>query len=151
MQKLLFSTEYEYSTDYKQGEIMRQDPAAGTAVEVGSKVIKLVISNGPKTAIMPSDIVGKPQADAEAQLKALGIQYVLFPMVNDGSFIEGTVAKCDTAGGTVVNVGKDTVTLSIANAPISPPSSSQPPVPDSSSTPTPPVTDPLPPQDNPQE
>ena len=107
-----FLTEHEFSNDYKAGEVMRQSHPQGTQVAVGT-VITLTVSDGPETAVMP-EVLGRPQADVEADLKALKIKYALYPLVNDGSYVAGTVARSDTDKGTVVEIGKTTVTLYIA-------------------------------------
>lgn len=118
-----FLTEHEFSDDYAAGEIIRQSHAQGTQVAVGT-VITLTVSDGPETAVMPT-VLGRPQADVEAELKALKIKYALYPLVNDGTYVAGTVARCDTDAGTVVELGKTTVTLYIAGeAPQQPTSSS---------------------------
>ena len=118
-----FLTEHEFSNDYKAGEIMRQSHAQGTQVAVGT-VITLTVSDGPETAVMPK-VLGRPQADVEKDLQALKIKYALYPLVNDGSYVEGTIARSDTDEGTVVEIGKSTVTLYIAGeAPKRPDSSS---------------------------
>ena len=71
------------------------------------------------------EVLGRPQADVEADLKALKIKYALYPLVNGGSYVAGTVARSDTDKGTVVEIGKTTVTLYIAGeAPKQPDSSS---------------------------
>ena len=117
-----FLTEHEFSNDYKAGEVMRQSHPQGTQVAVGT-VITLTVSDGPETAVMP-EVLGRPQADVEADLKALKIKYALYPLVNDGSYVAGTVARSDTDKGTVVEIGKTTVTLYIAGeAPKQPDSS----------------------------
>ena len=135
-----FLTEHEFSNDYKAGEVMRQSHPQGTQVAVGT-VITLTVSDGPETAVMP-EVLGRPQADVEADLKALKIKYALYPLVNDGSYVAGTVARSDTDKGTVVEIGKTTVTLYIAGeAPKQPDSSSSsqtaPPAGDSEVTPPP--------------
>ena len=119
---------------------MHQSHPQGTQVAVGT-VITLTVSDGPETAVMP-EVLGRPQADVEADLKALKIKYALYPLVNDGSYVAGTVARSDTDKGTVVEIGKTTVTLYIAGeAPKQPDSSSSsqtaPPAGDSEVTPPP--------------
>ena len=135
-----FLTEHEFSNDYKAGEVMRQSHPQGTQVAVYT-VITLTVSDGPETAVMP-EVLGRPQADVEADLKALKIKYALYPLVNDGRYDAGTVVRSDTDMGTVVEIGKTTVTLYIAGeAPKQPDSSSSsqtaPPAGDSEVTPPP--------------
>ena len=101
-----FLTEHEFSNDYKAGEVMRQSHPQGTQVAVGT-VITLTVSDGPETAVMP-EVLGRPQADVEADLKALKIKYALYPLVNDGSYVAATVARSDTDKGPVVEIGKTT-------------------------------------------
>lgn len=113
-----FYMEHEFSNDYREGEIMWQSHAQGTYVDAGT-LITLTVSDGPETAIMPT-VVGRPQADVEADLKAMRIVYTILQMVNDGTLKEGDVGRCSVDAGTPVEIGKQKVLLYIAGpAPVS--------------------------------
>jgi serine/threonine-protein kinase len=70
--KLNPTLEQEYSTTVPEGDVIRQDPAGGGVVPIGSKVT-LVISLGPRTFAMPY-VIGLSESDAKAQLEALGLE-----------------------------------------------------------------------------
>ncbi len=106
-----FLTEHEYSIDFKEGEIIRQSHPQGTKVAIGT-VITLTVSDGPETAVMPT-VIGHTQAEAEAELKALRIEYTIVQIVNDGKYKEGFVARCDTEAGSIVEIARQKVMLYI--------------------------------------
>ncbi len=111
----IFSAEEEYSSDYAVGQIISQQPEAGTEIELGSTV-KLVISLGPKTAVMPV-VVGKSRADAETALRVAGIPYTIVDFNNEGAYEADIVAKCDTVPDKVLDIHKDKVVLYVTTAP----------------------------------
>ena len=53
------------------GQILAQDPAAGTQLKEGDPV-KITVSLGPTLVPLPPDLVGKPIAQAQAELQAAG-------------------------------------------------------------------------------
>ena len=53
------------------GQILDQDPAAGTHLKEGG-VLRSTVSLGPPLVPLPPDIVGKPLPDATADLAAAG-------------------------------------------------------------------------------
>ncbi len=111
-QYVRFLQQHEFSSDYAVGEIIRQSHPEGTQVAVGT-VITVTVSDGPETRVMP-DLLKYPQADAEKELAGLNLKYTLYPIVNDGTYIEGTVARCDPEAGTIIEIETQTVTLYIA-------------------------------------
>jgi beta-lactam-binding protein with PASTA domain len=54
------------------GQILAQDPAAGTSLAEGG-VLALTVSSGPPPIAVPVDLVGKPLADVTAQLAGVGL------------------------------------------------------------------------------
>ncbi len=121
-----FTAEHEYSSEYAKGVIIRQDPLAGAEVDVGT-VVKLVVSQGPKTALMP--VVKEMNVNtAIEELTKLGIKYQIKTMENDGSYVKDMVVDCDFAPGTEVNLDTDTVQLYVAGEPSEVPNSGVPPV-----------------------
>ena len=53
------------------GQILAQDPAAGTQLKEGDPV-KITVSLGPTLVPLPPELVGKPIAEAQAELQAAG-------------------------------------------------------------------------------
>jgi serine/threonine-protein kinase len=53
------------------GQILDQDPAAGTHLKEG-EVVRITVSLGPPLVPLPPDMVGKPLGDATADLAAAG-------------------------------------------------------------------------------
>jgi serine/threonine-protein kinase len=54
-----------------KGTVTGQDPVAGTQLAEGSSVT-ITVNQGPKTATIPKDLVGKNVSDAEDELAAAG-------------------------------------------------------------------------------
>ena len=66
----LFTTEYEYSDDYDEGKVIRQEPAFGTKVSPGA-TIKLYVSKGPESVSYTHLDVYKRQEDVNGALQNL--------------------------------------------------------------------------------
>ena len=122
-QLYVFTIEEQYSSDVEQGVIITQSPSKGTSVEAGQSV-KLVVSRGPQTTVMPG-IIGQNKEAAIAQLSELGLRYTIYEMENDGSYQEGFVVKANFEEGQVLDVNKAEVAVYVAKAaPVSSSSSS---------------------------
>jgi serine/threonine-protein kinase len=94
--------------------VISQNPAAGKNVARGSTVV-LVVSSGPATKTIPLDITsGKPAADVQLELEALGFHVVQKPQSNSAA--EGTVFDSNPKPGTVAAVGS-TVTILVSSGP----------------------------------
>jgi serine/threonine-protein kinase len=65
------ATDHVYATDVPKGFFVKTDPAVGTLVDEGSKVV-LYISKGPKPVDVP-DVTGQSVADATSALQAQGL------------------------------------------------------------------------------
>jgi beta-lactam-binding protein with PASTA domain len=85
------------------GNVISQDPAAGTSVNAGTAV-DLVISTGPATVDVP-DVVGLPQATAEADIQAAGLVVGAITLVGDPVVPAGNVISQDPLAGTMVSEG----------------------------------------------
>ena len=96
-----------------QGVVISQDPPAGTEKLMEDQIIQIVVSSGPNLVEMP-DIIGFTQANASKKLDALGIQYKMVMVDNDGTMAAGCVAKTDYTAGTKINTENVTVIVSIA-------------------------------------
>lgn len=117
----MFSTEYEFSDKYDEGEIISQTPSAGTKIGANT-VVKLVVSKGAETATIPEDIGGMSLGDIKAKLYSLGIAEHKVQVVtqeNDGTYAENQFIKMDPVPGTAVKIGDngDTVTIYVAGKP----------------------------------
>jgi serine/threonine-protein kinase len=64
--------EEESSADVPEGEVISQDPAAGTEVDKGTRVT-IVVSTGPEQVDVP-DVVGLPLAEARRALRDAGLK-----------------------------------------------------------------------------
>ncbi len=108
----------DYSSEVEEGDVISQDPAAGTLLTEENSVIQIVVSKGPNLVEMPN-IVGFTQDNAIKLLDAKGIQYRMEIMVNDGQYAAGCVAKCELEGqdlepGRKLDTGTAVVTVYIA-------------------------------------
>ncbi|WP_311984645.1 Stk1 family PASTA domain-containing Ser/Thr kinase [Parafrankia sp. CH37] len=96
-----------------EGQVIRTEPQAGTAVERNTPV-NLVVSSGPSTAEIPGDLVGLTYDEAKAKLDALGLSLtVKQSLITDDSVEPGQVARTSPNPGQRVNAGA-TVTLFVA-------------------------------------
>jgi eukaryotic-like serine/threonine-protein kinase len=62
----------EEASETPEGEVVSQDPAAGTEVDAGSRVT-ITVSTGPEQVAVP-DVIGLPAADARRALKGAGLK-----------------------------------------------------------------------------
>ncbi len=119
----LFQPKYEYSSTVPEGEIISQSPLSGAEVEPGT-VIKLVVSQGAHTAVMPA-VVGHDYETAAGQLGLLEIKYTTVEKENNGAYEKGMVVDCNRAEGDIIDLDKDTVILYVAKEPTQTSSSAQ--------------------------
>ncbi len=108
----------DYSSEVPKGQVISQDPLAGTLQTEESPIVQIVVSKGPKKEDMPN-IIGFTQDNAIKLLDAKGIQYRMEIMVNDGQYAAGCVARCELNGqellpGVELDTGTDIVTVYIA-------------------------------------
>ncbi|WP_462183655.1 Stk1 family PASTA domain-containing Ser/Thr kinase [Frankia sp. AgKG'84/4] len=99
------------------GHVISTDPALNTQAKP-KDAIRLIVSSGPDTPLMPSDIIGRTYDAAKAQLEAAGIA---------GLTVQRAVTTTsDATPGTVVGVSPEvgqpvppnsTVTLTVATTP----------------------------------
>ena len=112
----LVDDDYAYSDEYEAGEVIAQDPDAGTQVPEGSTV-KLVISNGPQTGQM-ADLVNRTEEKAREYLESLS--HLNLNVVSEEEFSSeiaaGRVTRTDPEVDATLSVGQ-TVTLWISRGP----------------------------------
>ena len=94
--------EEEYNSNYAAGYIYKQSPVSGRTVREGQSVT-LTVSLGTQYVTVP-DLTNYVQADAEQQLKVLGVS-VLVTQAVDTSVASGAVIRTDPAAGTQVAAG----------------------------------------------
>ena len=110
----------EYSSTVAEGVVISADTAEGTDLTLGSTVT-LTVSKGPEpvtTAKVPSGLVGKTYAEAEAALTAVGLAAAKTEAFSD-TVATGVVISADTAEGTDLALGS-TVTLTVSKGPETP-------------------------------
>ena len=98
--------EQEYNSNYAAGYIYKQSPVSGRTVREGQGVT-LTVSLGTQYVTVP-DLTNYVQADAEQQLKSLGVS-VLVTQAVDTSVASGAVIRTDPATGTQVESGSTVV------------------------------------------
>ena len=98
--------EQEYNSNYAAGYIYKQSPVSGRTVREGQGVT-LTVSLGTQYVTVP-DLTNYVQADAEQQLKSLGVS-VLVAQAVDTSVASGAVIRTDPAAGTQVESGSTVV------------------------------------------
>ena len=98
--------EQEYNSNYAAGYIYKQSPVSGRTVREGQGVT-LTVSLGTQYVTVP-DLTNYVQADAEQQLKSLGVS-VLVTQAVDTSVASGAVIRTDPAAGTQVEAGSTVV------------------------------------------
>ena len=97
------------------GQVLDQDPAAGSTVKQGTK-IKLTVSLGQETDKMP-DVTGYTSANAENVLKSLNVNVTVQKnSVSDDKVEKDKVISTDPVGGTTLKDGQ-TVILTISSGP----------------------------------
>ena len=111
----------ENSETIVAGNVISQDPAAGTEVEAESAV-DLVVSDGPAPVIVP-DVVDLSLADATTTLNAAGLDLGNTSEQSDETVPEGDVISQDPAAGTEVAAGSEVdLVISSGPAPVTVPS-----------------------------
>jgi len=98
--------EEEYNSNYAAGYVYKQSPVAGRTVREGQNVT-LTVSLGTQYVTVP-DLTNYVQADAEQQLKNLGVS-VLVTQAVEPSVASGAVIRTDPAAGSQVAAGSTVV------------------------------------------
>ena len=98
--------EQSYSNDYAAGYVYKQSPVAGRTVREGQSVT-LTVSLGIQSVTVP-DVTNYLQADAEQQLKNLGVS-VLVTQAVEPTVASGPVIRTDPAAGSQVAAGSTVV------------------------------------------
>jgi serine/threonine-protein kinase len=123
----------EQESEEPEGEVISQDPSAGTELRVGSTVT-ITISTGIEQVVVP-DVVGIAARDAERQLRAEGLVAVRRETEVSEPSEDGQVIDQRPAAGVEVDRGREVVIIVGALveqeelAPVPPQPDAAPPVP----------------------
>ncbi|MBV9454981.1 MAG: Stk1 family PASTA domain-containing Ser/Thr kinase [Rubrobacter sp.] len=105
-----------------KGQIVDQQPAAGTEVSPGSS-IDITVSSGPRQLPIP-DVVGRNAEEAKQTIWDAGFGYVVETVQSNQP--AGTVVSTDPSGGTLLDPNLRSVTINQSSGPPPPSPSSQP-------------------------
>src|ERR671914_2864745 len=97
----------ELESEEPEGEVISQDPGAGTELRLGSTVT-ITVSTGIEQVVVP-DVVGIGAGDAERQLRAEGLLPVRREMEVAEPDEDGRVIDQRPAGGVEVDSGREVV------------------------------------------
>ena len=104
--QIVVNWEQSYSSDYAAGYVYKQSPVAGRTVREGQSVT-LTVSLGTQYVTVP-DVTNYVQADAEQQLKNLGVSVLITQAVDD-NVAAGSVIRTDPEAGSQVAAGSTVV------------------------------------------
>jgi beta-lactam-binding protein with PASTA domain/predicted Ser/Thr protein kinase len=105
--------EYDINSSQTPGTVTGQSPPPGTEVVKGTTV-RINVSKGLPPVIIPSDVIGKSQADATSELQQLGFNVATQPV--DSTKAKDTVVDTNPGPGTSVQRGTQ-VTLLVSKGP----------------------------------
>jgi len=105
--------EFDVPSSQAPGTVTGQSPAAGTQVVKGTTV-RLNVSKGLPSVVIPADLIGKSEADATAELQQLGFNVASQP--TDSTKPQGTVVDTNPKPGTSESHGSQ-VTLLVSKGP----------------------------------
>jgi beta-lactam-binding protein with PASTA domain len=101
----LVINDYQYSDKYLEGQIISQIPESG-AIKEGEK-IKVVVSQGPKTAVVPN-VLEEKEKSAVKSLKKLGFK-VKIKRVYDDAVKKGRVVAINCQEGETIAIGSQLI------------------------------------------
>ncbi len=95
--------EFEYSSTVSAGEVIRQDPEAGTTAYAGTTVT-IYVSQGSETTAVPS-LEGKTKSEAETALGDAGLNVGTVTEAYSDTVAAGCVISQSISSGTYVDMG----------------------------------------------
>ena len=98
---LVFQATFDFSSEYKSGQIISQTVPEGTVVQSGTE-IGVIVSKGPEKLPLP-DYTGKKVEDYVKELSDSGIKYRIEEEITDETE-DGLVARCSKEIGEDVMV-----------------------------------------------
>ena len=94
------------SDSVEEGSVASTDPAGGTQAEKGSTV-RVTISSGPDSVVLPDNLVGMTPEDARKAIETLGLKWELdSSKVASDTVAEGKVAQTNPSPGSKVKAGQ---------------------------------------------
>ena len=105
----------EASDTVPEGQVCRQDPAAGTKVEINTTIV-YYISTGPaeeENVTIPTGLIGLTLSEVQSQLQSLGLNPTI-EQAESSDVAVGNVISLSPGEGSVVSAGSSvTITVSI--------------------------------------
>ena len=102
------------SNQYKEGEIMSQDPVADTEVAKNSTITVVISSGEEAKMVRVPDVEGRSEAEAEKMLQDAKLTVVHGKAENSDEVEEGHVISSDPEAGTEVEEGTEvTIVISL--------------------------------------
>lgn len=105
----------EFSSEVKEGRVIRTDPKPDTEVDKGSKVT-LYVSKGVEKVAVP-DVLGDEEAAARTKIEEAGLEVEVVEQETTNPSQVGKVISQSPGGGTEVDKG-ETVTINVGRAPV---------------------------------
>jgi serine/threonine-protein kinase len=105
--------EYDVNSSQQAGTVTGQSPAPGTRVVKGTTV-RINVSKGLPPVVVPSDLIGKTEAEATSELQQLGFNVATQSV--DSTKPQGTVVDTNPKPGSSVQRGSQ-VTLLVSKGP----------------------------------
>ena len=93
--------EYQSSATTPEGEVISQNPVAGSSVVIGSPV-NLVVSLGNHQLVTVPNVIGMPQVNAQASITSTGLAVGTITEQHNSTVPAGNVISTDPAAGTQV-------------------------------------------------
>ncbi|MFP1623910.1 Stk1 family PASTA domain-containing Ser/Thr kinase [Streptomyces sp. 5K101] len=88
---------HDFSETVPRGSVINSDPAAGERIR-GNGSVTLIVSRGPKIVKVPA-VVGRPLAEAERELREVGLAPGVVTREFDDSVPQGSVISTDPEPG----------------------------------------------------
>jgi serine/threonine-protein kinase len=102
--QLVSKVETVFDDDVKSGLVVETDPAATRDVRKGSTV-RLMVSKGPESRVLPAGLAGQSEAGARQALQDLGFEIGSVSRVNDPSIPTDWLVNTEPKLGKTVKVG----------------------------------------------
>lgn len=107
---------YDYSDDYEEDKVIKQDPIAGTKVPKGTKVT-ITISNGSQIKeVSAPNLQGMNESQAKNTLTGMKLVVGTIKHEYNDTVPEGQVIRQDITSGTTLHEG-DTIGFTISDGP----------------------------------
>ena len=116
---LVISVSYENNSSVPEGQVISQSIDAGSNVQRGDEVL-LTVSSG-KPTIVVANVVGKPQAEAESELKAQGFKVTVLENYSDTVPAGQVISQNPAVGQSQLEGANITIFVSKGKEPVTTP------------------------------